>query len=551
MQFSHNPPSIIDCFCKYEVEKPDALFLSEPVNGVYQEFTWKSAGAEIRKMAAVLEQKGLKKGDKVAILSKNCAFWVMADLAILMAGCVPVPLYPNSTPQSLNQILVHSDSQLIFIGKLDNPGLLQQAVPAGMPQISFPFYPITGTEIWTELTSKQEPLQGKPLINKEDLACIIYTSGTTGMPKGVVHKFESMSFAVDAFLQTNPTLRKEIFFSYLPLCHVAEKMLVECGTIFTGSSMYFVESMDSFTKNLQQTKPTVFLAVPRIWEKMREEILKKMPQAKLDRILRIPLISTLFKRVLRKKLGFSRANFIFTGASPINPLLLEWFKKLDIEIMEAYGMTENMALSHANKKGQIKFGTVGTSYPGVEVRLGADQEVQVKSKASMVGYYKEPQLSAESFIDGYLRTGDQGSLDAEGFLTIIGRTKDQFKTSKGKYVSPAPIESKILENSFIDQACVVGHAMPSAMVICILSPQGRAENASNLRLELSEHLQKVNDQLEPHEKLSKMVLLKEEWTIDNGILTPTLKIKRKSVDQQYQDQYANWQSQAESVIILS
>lgn len=551
MQFSHNPPSIIDCFCKYEVEKPDALFLSEPVNGVYQEYTWKSAGAEIRKMAAVLEQKGLKKGDKVAILSKNCAFWVMADLAILMAGCVPVPLYPNSTPQSLNQILVHSDSQLIFIGKLDNPGLLQQAVPAGMPQISFPFYPITGTEIWTELTSKQEPLQGKPLINKEDLACIIYTSGTTGMPKGVVHKFESMSFAVDAFLQTNPTLRKEIFFSYLPLCHVAEKMLVECGTIFTGSSMYFVESMDSFTKNLQHTKPTVFLAVPRIWEKMREEILKKMPQAKLDRILRIPLISTLFKRILRKKLGFSRANFIFTGASPINPLLLEWFKKLDIEIMEAYGMTENMALSHANKKGQIKFGTVGTSYPGVEVRLGADQEVQVKSKASMVGYYKEPQLSAESFIDGYLRTGDQGSLDAEGFLTIIGRTKDQFKTSKGKYVSPAPIESKILENSFIDQACVVGHAMPSAMVICILSPQGRAENASNLRIELSEHLQKVNDHLEPHEKLSKMVLLKEEWTIDNGILTPTLKIKRKSVDQQYQDQYANWQSQAESVIILS
>ncbi len=551
MQFSHTPPSIIDCFCKYEVEKPDALFLSEPVNGVYQKFTWKSAGAEIRKMAAVLEQKGLKKGDKVAILSKNCAFWVMADLAILMAGCVPVPLYPNSTPQSLNQILVHSDSQLVFIGKLDNPGLLQQAVPAGMPQISFPFYPIAGTEVWTELTSKQDPLQGKPLIHPEDLACIIYTSGTTGMPKGVVHKFESMSFAVDAFLQTNPTLRKEIFFSYLPLCHVAEKMLVECGTIFTGSSMYFVESMDSFTKNLQYTKPTVFLAVPRIWEKMREEILKKMPQSKLDRILRIPLISTLFKRVLRKKLGFSRANFIFTGASPINPLLLEWFKKLDIEIMEAYGMTENMALSHANKKGQIKFGTVGTSYPGVEVRLGADQEVQIKSKASMLGYYKEPQLSAESFIDVYLRTGDQGSLDADGFLTIIGRTKDQFKTSKGKYVSPAPIESKILVNSYIDQACVVGHAMPSAMVICILSPQGRAQNASNLRLELSEHLQKLNDQLEPHEKLSKMVLLKEEWTIDNGILTPTLKIKRKSVDQQYQDQYANWQSQAESVIILS
>jgi long-chain acyl-CoA synthetase len=551
MQYSHNPPSIIDCFCKYELEKPSALFLAEPVNGVYQSFSWESAGAEIRKMVTVLEHKGLKKGDKVAILSKNCAFWVMADLAILMAGCVPVPLYPNSTPQSLNQILIHSDSKLIFIGKLDNPSLLQGAVPQGMPQISFPFYPIAGTEVWTDLTSKENPIQGKPLIKPEDLACIIYTSGTTGMPKGVVHKFESMSFAVNAFLQTNPTLRKEIFFSYLPLCHVAEKMLVECGTIFTGSSMYFVETMDSFTKNLQHTKPTVFLAVPRIWEKMREEILKKMPQAKLDRILQIPLISTLFKRVLRKKLGFSRANFIFTGASPINPLLLEWFKKLDIEIMEAYGMTENMALSHANKKGQIKFGTVGSSYHGVEVRLGADQEVQIKSIASMVGYYKEPELTAECFIDGYLRTGDQGSIDADGFLTIIGRNKDQFKTSKGKYVSPAPIESKILENSLIDQACVVGHAMPSAMAICILSPQGREENASNLSLALSEHLKKVNEHLEPHEKLSKMILLKEEWTIDNGILTPTLKIKRKSVDQQYQENYENWQAQPESVLILS
>jgi len=194
---------------------------------------------------------------------------------------------------------------------------------------------------------------------------------------------------------------------------------------------------------------------------------------------------------------------------------------------------------------------VGTSYPGVEVRLGEDQEVQIKSKASMLGYYKEPQLSADCFIDGYLRTGDQGSIDANGYLTIIGRTKDQFKTSKGKYVSPAPIESKILENSYIDQACVVGHAMPSAMVICVLSPQGRAENATNLCLELGEHLQMINEQLEPHEKLCKMILLKEEWTIDNGILTPTLKIKRKSVDQQYQEQYEKWQAQPEPVLILS
>jgi long-chain acyl-CoA synthetase len=332
---------------------------------------------------------------------------------------------------------------------------------------------------------------------------------------------------------------------------VAEKMLVECGAIFTGSTIYFVESMDSFSKNLQFTKPTVFLAVPRIWEKMREEILKKMPQEKLHRILSIPIVSTVFKKILRKKMGFSRSHFLFTGASPINPSLLEWFSKLGFEIMEAYGMTENMALSHANKKGEIKFGTVGTSYPGVEVRLGTDSEVQVKSLASMVGYYKEPAMTAESFEDGFLRTGDQGSIDKNGFLTIIGRTKDQFKTSKGKYINPATIEKRLLENSLIDQVCVVGSGLPSAFALCILSASGQLASKTALRLKLESHLLAVNTELEHFEQLSKLVVLKEAWTIENGILTPTLKIKRKAVDDQYQENYATWQSQPETVILTA
>jgi long-chain acyl-CoA synthetase len=548
---SHNPPSIVDCFCRFEQEKPNKLFLSEPVNGVYQQFSWLEAGAEIRKMAAVIQGMGMQKGDKIAILSKNCAFWVMADLAILMSGCVSVPLYPNLTPNSLEQILEHSDAKMIFIGKLDNPSVLQPAIPKKFIQISFPFYPIPDTLVWTDLTKNQLPQEGKPNIDPTDLACIIYTSGTTGTPKGVMHQFSGMSFAVNAFLQANPSLRNEVFFSYLPLCHVAEKMLVECGAIFTGSTIYFVESMDSFSKNLQFTKPTVFLAVPRIWEKMREEILKKMPQEKLHRILSIPIVSTVFKKILRKKMGFSRSHFLFTGASPINPSLLEWFSNLGFEIMEAYGMTENMALSHANKKGEIRFGTVGTSYPGVEVRLGTDSEVQVKSLASMVGYYKEPAMTAESFEDGFLRTGDQGSIDKNGFLTIIGRTKDQFKTSKGKYINPATIEKRLLENSLIDQVCVVGSGLPSAFALCILSASGQLASKTALRLKLESHLLAVNTELEHFEQLSKLVVLKEAWTIENGILTPTLKIKRKAVDDQHQENYATWQSQPETVILTA
>ncbi len=549
MQASHNPPSVIDCFCCFEQEKPQHLFLSEPVNGVYQKFTWQEAGVEIRKMAAVIQSMGLNKGDKIAILSKNCAYWIMADLAIMLSGCVSVPLYPNISAKSLNEILVHSDAKMIFIGKLDHPTDMQVGIPDNFIQVSFPFYPIPNTLIWTNLTKNQAPLEGKPNHNPTDLACIIYTSGTTGTPKGVMHQYSAMSFAVDAFLTTNPSLRDEIFFSYLPLCHVAEKMLVESGAIFTGSTIYFVESMDSFSKNLQFTKPTVFLAVPRIWEKMREEVLKKMPQEKLTRLLKIPIISTLFKKILRKKMGFSRSHFLFTGASPINKALLEWFAKLDIIIMEAYGMTENMALSHANRKGAIKFGTVGTTYPGVEVRLGSDLEIQVKSIASMIGYYKDPEQTEASFVDGYLRTGDQGSIDADGYLTIIGRTKDQFKTSKGKYISPAAIENKLVDHPFLDQVCVVGSGFPHAIALCVLSPFGQEAPKTKLVIDLEKHLHIVNEHLEHFEHLNKLILLKGSWTIENAVLTPTLKIKRKMVDELYQEYYDSWQRLPETVIL--
>jgi long-chain acyl-CoA synthetase len=548
MTASHTPPSIIDSFCRFEETKSQHLFLSEPVNQVYQNFTWQTAGEEIRKMVNAIHAMGLHEGDKIAILSKNCAYWVMADLAIMMAGCVSVPLYPNISATALNELLIHSDSKLIFLGKLDQPEKMQAGIPKHLVQICFPFYPIENCPTWVDITREQKPFIGKPEISEDALACIIYTSGTTGQPKGVMHTYRAMNFAVAAFLKANPTIQTEIFFSYLPLCHVAEKMLVECGTLFTGSTMYFVESMDRFSINLKDTQPTIFLAVPRIWEKMQEEILKKMPQKKLDLILSIPLISIFFKKMIQKKLGLSKAHFIFTGASPINKALLVWYSKLGIQIMEAYGMTENLALSHANRKNNTRFGTVGKSYGGVEVRLSKDQEVQVKSKASMKGYYKEHELSEACFEDGFLCTGDQGSIDAEGYLTITGRIKDQFKTSKGKYISPAPIENQLLAHPIIDQACVVGHAMPHAFALCILSESAKNVEKNLLTNELMAFLKTVNAELEHHERIAKLVILSEEWTIENGVLTPTLKIKRNIIDSKYQNKYIDWSIANEMVI---
>jgi len=544
-----NYPTLIDKFCAFEASQPDQLFLSEPVNGTYKNFTWAQAGQQVRKMAAALNAMGLGKDDKVAILSKNCAHWIMADLAISFAGCVSVPMYPNMTADSIQQILEHSEAKAVFFGKLDGADQMRKGVPEHLIVIGFPFYLEKNTENWDDLIANQKPIQGNPVKDSKALATIIYTSGTTGQPKGVMHNFHAIGFAVDRFLNHIPQIKKETFFSYLPLCHVAEKMLVKCGAIFTGSTIYFVENLDTFNANLVHTQPTVFLAVPRIWEKMQEGVLSKMPQRKLSTLLSIPIVSSIIKKAIKKKLGLSKARFIFTGASPISVALQEWFAKLDIIILEAYGMTENSALSHANRVGHHKFGTVGQTYENVEVRLSAENEVQVKSDASMLGYYKEPQLTAESFEDGFLKTGDEGSIDENGYLTITGRIKDQFKTSKGKYIMPAPIETKLLEHPLISQACVVGSGMTSAFVLCTLAPTDQA--SEGLESDLSNFLDQVNSRLDHHERLSKMVICKEEWSIPNGLLTPTLKIKRKSIESYYGNNYDEWLKEEKKVIFVA
>lgn len=543
-------PTIIDKFCEFEAGRANQLFLAEPVNGVYREFTWQQAGNEVRRIAAALQAMGLGKNDKVALLSKNCAHWVMTDLAIAMAGCICVPLYPNITPDALKELIVHSESRAIFIGKLDNAEELRTGIPGGLIEITFPFYLNAGCLNWDDLVAAHEGLKGKPVLDPKALASIVYTSGTTGQPKGVMHNLHAVGFAVEAFLESCPGLDREIFFSYLPLCHVAERMLVESGAIFTGSTIYFVESMDTFAKNLAYTRPTIFLAVPRIWEKLQEGMLKKIPRKTLDRLLSVPFISGLLKKFLKKKLGLGRAKHLFTGASPTSPALLAWYARLDMLIQEAYGMTENVALSHYNRKEKVQFGTVGQPYPGVTVRLAKDNEVQVKSDASMLGYYKEPELSAECFDGDYLRTGDEGAIDAEGFLTITGRIKDQFKTSKGKYIMPAPIESKLLQAENLGQVCVVGSGMPSAMALATLSESAREKDPQTIISDLGHLLAGVNKELENHEKLSKLIILPQEWTIQNGLLTPTLKVKRKMVESAFSAQYEAWARVSEPVIIV-
>ena len=523
---------------KWEREKDNEIYLSQPINGVWHNWTWKEVALEVRKMAAYLQSLNLPKQSKVGVLSKNCAHWIMSDLAIMMSGHTSVPLYPNLSSDTLNKILIHSETKVLFVGKLDNFEAMQPGIPADMPCITYPFYSEDYPK-WDDLTKDISPLTDNVIREEMELATIIYTSGTTGDPKGVMHKFYNFSFATVNAVKALP-LKEESFFSYLPLCHIAERLLVMMGSLYTGGKVSFAESLDTFAANLSEASPSVFLGVPRIWTKFQQGILGKLPQKKLNVLLSIPIISTLIKKKIQKGLGLSKARNIYTGAAPTPASTIKWFEKLGIKIQEAYAMTENTCYSHVSFKSKIKIGSVGQALPLCDVKLSDQKEILIKHDALMDGYYKDEEETNKTIIDGWLHTGDEGEIDENGFLTITGRVKDIFKTSKGKYVAPSPIEMKLSANKNLEQICVVGDSIPQPIVLVVLSERGKRKNKKDLIASLTKTMQVINPKLDKHEKLHNIVVIAEDWTIENKLLTPTMKIKRNAIEKIYKSNYTSW-----------
>ena len=539
--------SPLEMLYKWEQVKPNEIYLSQPINGVWHNWTWKDFGIEVRKMAAYLKSLNLPENSKIALVSKNCAHWIITDLAIMMSKHVSVPLYPNLNAKTLKKILIHSDSRLLFVGKLDNYTDIKVGVPDGMPCISFPFY---GEDYpkWEELTAEILPINENVVIDNQQLASIIYTSGTTGEPKGVMHKFYNFSFATTNAVQSL-NLANAVFFSYLPLCHIAERLLVQMGSIYSGGKVYFAESLETFPVNLAEASPTVFLGVPRIWTKFQQGILKKLSQKKLNILLNIPFVSNFIKNKIKKGLGLSNAENIFTGAAPTPASLIRWFARLDINIQEAYAMTENTCYSHVTLSNKIKTGYVGQALPYCNVKLSEKKEILIKHDALMDGYYKMHEETLRTIVDGWLYTGDEGSIDSEGYLKITGRVKDLFKTSKGKYVAPSPIEMKLSRNKNLDQICVVGDGIPQPIVLAVLSELGKAKTNEDLIRSLSRTIEIINPKLDDHEKLHNIVIINNEWTIENNLLTPTMKIKRKNIEKTYKNNYESWYEGARITIV--
>ncbi len=543
----------------WERDSPDRVALTQPMpDGSVRDFTWGELAGEVRRMAAQLQAMGVGHGDKVAILSKNCAWWLMSDLAIWMAGGVSVPLYPTLASDTIAQILAHSEARVCFIGKLDGWEAMAPGVPGDLPCISYPLSPESVRKAhpqWDALCQAAQPLQGDVLRPGGDLATLIYTSGTTGTPKGVMHSFDTFAWALDAGIRRLPMGLEDRMLSYLPLAHVVERVLVEHGWLRTGMHVFFADSLHTFSSDMQRARPTIFFSVPRLWVKFQQGIQHKMPDAKLQRLLGLPLIGWVVRRKIKKALGLDQCRIAAGGAAPMPLALLKWFSHLGIAINEGYGMTENLAVSHITVPGKNQQGTVGPAYEGVQDRIDPETgEIQMRSPALMLGYYKTPEQTQEAFTaDGWLRTGDKGRIGTDGCLAITGRVKDLFKTGKGKYVAPAPIEDRLGGHPAIEACVVTGANLGQPIGIVMLNSEAAAAAKDNdgrkaLEQSLTQHLVQVNAALDPHEQLQCLVISRTPWTVENDIITPTFKVKRNRIEDLYAVQFADWEASHKKIL---
>ena len=538
----------LQLFFEREARHPRQAYLVQPVGGgEVQTLTWGDVGQQARRAAHWLRARELPQGSHIALISKNCAHWIIADLAIWMAGHVSVPLYPNLTADSVGHVLTHSEAALVFVGKLDDWPAMAPGVPDGVSTISLPLCPPGAFDFtWADLQTCS-PIQDSPTPVASELATVIYTSGTTGLPKGVMHSFGTLGFAATHGTELFGLGEGDRLLSYLPLCHVAERMFVEMASIYTGQTVFFAESLDTFLTDLRRARPTALFGVPRIWTKFQLGVYSKIPEKRLDILLRLPFIGKRVGRKVLAGLGLDALRIALSGAAPVPEALLRWYQRLGLDVLEVYGMTESCGYSHVCRPGQQTIGWIGLPCPGVEVRIDASGEVQVRSGATMLGYFKDPGKTAETLTgDGFLRTGDKGEQDAEGRLRLTGRLKEIFKTSKGKYVAPAPIENRLAEHARIEQVCVVGDGLGAPIGLCVLSAQDQDRQALGASLE--RWLEQVNQTLDKHERLRRLVVVKDNWVVENGFLTPTLKIKRNVIESTYGPQFQDWSERSEAVV---
>jgi long-subunit acyl-CoA synthetase (AMP-forming) len=551
--------TLLDRFLHWEQAQPDAVYLTQPLpDGSVIEYTWRHVGSEARRMAAYLRSLGIAPKSHIAILGKNNAHWIIADLAIWMAGHVSVPLYPTMSPETAHFVATHCKAQLLFVGGIDGDAKrwdqIHEALPKQLPKVALPMSAARDIPHWDTVLFGVAPLEVVSLPSPHDLATIIYTSGSTGTPKGVMHSFGTMLTYATAMGHFCGFSTQDRLLSYLPLAHAAERCFVESNSLCHGCRVFFSDKLETFAEDLRRARPTLFISMPRLWTRFYTGVCARLAPWKQKLLFAMPLVSLVLKKRILASLGLDAVRIAFTGSAPLPSTIVAWYRGLGLELLDVYGMTENFAYSHYSRPGEVRLGYCGQALPSVVCRIGEEGEILLKTPTQMMGYYGQPELSAQCMTeDGFFRTGDRGELDEIGRLKITGRVKELFKTSKGKYVAPAPIENR-LAHPKLEAVCVTGPGEPQPFVLAMLSAAARADLRDTaaraaLLADLDTLLDDVNAGSEPHEKLSYMVLVEDVWSVDNGFLTPTLKIRRNVIEDRYLARASRWAVLGKTLIV--
>lgn len=570
-------------------KRPNETALRVKRFGLWQGISWAEYERRVCNFAGSLMAFGIQVGETVAILGDNRPEWVIADFGVQMAAAISVGIYATTAPTGVQYVLEHSDSSLVVVEnaeQLDKVLEVRERCPKlrriivmdlkGLGDFKDPMV-VTFDAALEEgaVYNTRHPSAFEQRLKTrvaDDPAVIIYTSGTTGLPKGALLSHRNLVCAAKAFGLANPTFVTDQVLSFLPLSHIVERMFSVVLPAFYGYTLNFVENPETVLENLREVRPTIFFAVPRIWEKImsgieirmnRADNLKKaayrwaISQGKAAALRKLEsqtassgasIASLTVLRSLRQKLGLDRARVVLSGAAPIAPSVLEFFHGLGLKIREGYGQTENTATA-TSCQGSIKLGTVGQALPGVEIKIAPDGEIMVRGEVVFLGYHKDAAATRATLENGWLLTGDIGELDLDGNLSITGRKKDIFITAAGKNIAPAFLENKLKASPYINDAVLVGDGKNYLTALIMLDEDSISEWAQTHKLpfttyaDLTQHsqivnlieieIENVNKTLARAEGIKKFRILPKRLHQEDGDVTPTLKVKRASIMRTY------------------
>ena len=510
-------------------ETPDRLWLKDRSGDAFTTWSWAQAQQEVNAAAAWFERRYGKEKSVFGVLSRNRAHWMLADMAITASGNVSAPLFTTLLADTAEYILTFTVASVLIVGEAGNWEDVKAVLPDDIDVIALPGVdPGMPHTRWEDIIAEGAGQQPSHQCNADDLQTLVFTSGTTGVPKGVMQTHASMLIPMQRCIDEVQISEYPRFLSYLPLAHVAERQLIWIQSLIYGGEVTFNEDLTTLLRDMAETKPHYLFGVPRVWEQLQQGVLAKFGgQAAFDEALQNDREAV--QRNVTEALGLQHAEYLLTAAAPTPAALMDWYQSIGITLMEGYGQSEAMGLI-ANSHKARKIGSIGVALDGVEARISDEGELCVRSKGLAAGYYKNPEKTAETFVDGWVHTGDKATVDEDGFYYLTGRVKDQFKTIHGKFVSPPPMESAFSECEVVEQLCLLGRGYSKTVMVVVLTALAQSLDKETVEQQVRDAAAAVNDSVEHHAHIGAIIITTDPWTIENGVLTPTMKIKRDKVE---------------------